>query len=60
MPSVIPHERLEVYQLYLSVTCQCEKLISQASGPIAALGHLDRAMESIGVNSPTWTCTGYR
>ena len=50
MPSAFPHERLEVYQLYLSVTGQCEELVSQASTSIAALDHLDRAMESIGVN----------
>ena len=50
MPSIFPHERLEVYQRYLSVTGQCEELISQASTSIAAFDHLDRAMESIGVN----------
>ncbi len=50
MPPKFPHERLEVYQRYLSVTGQCEELISQASNSIAAFDHLDRAMESIGVN----------
>jgi four helix bundle protein len=50
MPSIFPHERLEVYQRYLSVTGQCEEVISQASASIAALDHLDRATESIGVN----------
>lgn len=50
MSSIFPHERLDVYQRYLSVTGQCEELISQASSSIAAFDHLDRAMESIGVN----------
>ena len=50
MPPTFPHERLDVYQRYLSVTGQCEELISQASTSIAAFDHLDRAMESIGVN----------
>ncbi len=50
MPPTFPHEQLEVYQRYLSVTGQCEALISQASTSIEAFDHLDRAMESIGVN----------
>ncbi len=50
MPPTFPHEQLEVYQRYLRVTGQCEELLSQASASIAALDHLDRAMESIGVN----------
>jgi four helix bundle protein len=50
MGSVFPHERLEVYQRYLSVTGQCEELLSRASASIAAFDHLERAMESIGVN----------
>jgi four helix bundle protein len=50
MPSIFPHERLEVYQRYLSVTGQCEEFVSQVQTLIAALDHLDRAMESIGVN----------
>jgi four helix bundle protein len=50
MPPIFPHERLEVYQRYLSVTGQCEELISQASVSIVAFDHLDRAMESIGIN----------
>jgi len=50
MTPTFPHEQLEVYQRYLSVTGQCEELISQASTSIAAFDHLDRAMESIGVN----------
>ena len=50
MPPTFPHERLEVYQRYLNVTGLCEELMSQASATIAAFDHLDRAMESIGVN----------
>ena len=50
MPAAFPHERLEVYQHYLSVTGRCEALVSQASNSIAAFDHLDRAMESVGVN----------
>ncbi len=50
MPSILPHERLEVYQRYLSVTGRCEELISRASASIVAFDHLDRALESIGVN----------
>jgi four helix bundle protein len=50
MPSTFPHERLDVYQLYLNVTGQCEELASQAPTLIVVLDHLERAMESIGVN----------
>jgi four helix bundle protein len=50
MSSPFPHERLEVYQLYLAVTGQCGELEAHATTSIIALDHLDRAMESIGVN----------
>lgn len=50
MPPTFPHERLDVYQRYLTVTGQCEKLVSQAPPTVAALDHLDRAVESVGVN----------
>lgn len=50
MPPTFPHEQLEVYQRYLSVTGQCEVLISEALTSIAAFDHLERALESIGVN----------
>lgn len=50
MSPTFPHEQLEVYQRYLSVIGQCEGLISQAATSVAACDHLDRAMESIGVN----------
>ena len=44
------HEQLDVYRLYLEVVGVCDKAISGAARPIAAFEHLDRAMESIGVN----------
>jgi len=50
MPSAFPHEKLDVYQLYLAVTGQCEDLVSQAPASIIAFDHLGRALESIGVN----------
>jgi len=50
MAQAFPHARLDVYQRYLRVTAQCEELLSLASASIVALDHLDRAMESIGVN----------
>jgi len=50
MPSAFPHEKLDVYQLYLAVIGQCEELVSRAPASIIAFDHLDRAMESIGVN----------
>ena len=50
MPSVFPHERLDVYQLYLAVTGQCRELVVQTPASIVAIDHLERALESIGVN----------
>ncbi len=50
MPTAFPHEQLDVYHRYLGVTSQCEELISQVPVTIVALDHLDRAVESIGVN----------
>ena len=50
MLSDFPHERLDVYRLYLETTRECESILSQAKPMIVALDHLDRAMESIGVN----------
>ncbi len=50
MSPVFPHEHLEVYQRYLSVVDQCEEVISQAAASVEAFDHLDRAMESIGIN----------
>ncbi len=50
MQPTLPHEQLEVYQRYLSVTGQCEELISEALTPITAFDHLERALDSVGVN----------
>ncbi len=50
MPTAFPHERLDVYHQYLAVAGQCEELISRATTSIVALDHLERAVESIGVN----------
>ncbi len=44
------HERLDLYRIYLEVAGQCGEIISGAEQPIAVFDHLDRAMESIGVN----------
>jgi four helix bundle protein len=50
MHEKLPHERLDVYQLYLKTANQCGEISSNAVHPIVALDHLERAMESIGVN----------
>ncbi len=50
MSTELPHERLDVYRLYLDVASLCGALVSSIASPIAVLEHLDRAMESIGVN----------
>ncbi len=44
------HERLDVYRLFLDVAGLCGGVISSAAESIAALDHLDRAMESVGIN----------
>jgi len=46
----LPHERLDVYGLYLETASLCGDIVSDAVQQIVALDHLDRAMESIGVN----------
>ncbi len=46
----LPHERLDVYGLYLETASLCADIVAKAASPIVALDHLDRAMESIGVN----------
>jgi len=46
----LDHERLGVYGIYLGLAGQCGDIIAGASASIVALDHLDRAMESIGVN----------
>ena len=50
MSTELPHERLDVYRLYLDVASLCGDIVSSITDPIAVLDHLDRAMESIGVN----------
>ena len=46
----LPHERLDIYALYLETASLCADIVAKAACPIMALDHLDRAMESIGVN----------
>ena len=46
----LAHERLDVYRLYLEVAGLCGGIGASMTDPIAAIDHLDRAMESIGVN----------
>lgn len=46
----LPHERLDVYGLYLETASLCGGIVSDAEQQIVALDHLERAMESIGVN----------
>jgi len=50
MQTKLPHERLDVYGLYLETASLCGDIVSNAAHSIVALDHLDRAMESIGVN----------
>jgi len=50
MQTELSHERLDLYRVYLEVAGQCGDIISGAEQPIAVFDHLDRAMESIGVN----------
>ncbi len=50
MQAQMSHERLNLYKVFLEVAGQCGELIVGTEQPIAALAHLDRAMESIGVN----------
>ena len=46
----LPHERLDIYGVYLETASLCADIVANAECPIVALDHLDRAMESIGVN----------
>jgi four helix bundle protein len=46
----LPHERLDIYGVYLEAASLCADVVANAACPIVALDHLDRAMESIGVN----------
>ena len=46
----LPHERLDIYGVYLETASFCADIVANVACPIVALDHLDRAMESIGVN----------
>ena len=46
----LPHERLDIYGIYLETASLCADIVANAACPIVALDQLDRAMESIGVN----------
>jgi len=50
MEARLPHERLDVYRLYLETASLCGGIVSDAAESIVAFDHLDRAMERIGVN----------
>jgi len=50
MQTELSHERLDLYRVYLEVAGQCGEIISGDEQPIAVFDHLDRAVESIGVN----------
>jgi hypothetical protein len=50
MQAELSHERLDVYKVYLEAASLCGDIVSDAAAPIAALDHLDRAIESIGIN----------
>ena len=46
----LPHEQLDIYGVYLETASLCADMVANAAYTIVALDHLDRAMESIGVN----------
>ncbi len=50
MQPELSHERLDIYKVYLDAASWCGDVVSGAVVPIVALDHLDRAIESIGVN----------
>ena len=50
MEKQLPHERLEVYGLYLETAGLCGDIVVNATKQIVALDHLERAIESVGVN----------
>lgn len=50
MQTKLFHEQLDLYKIYLDVVSLCEDIISSALHPIIAFDHLDRALESIGLN----------
>jgi four helix bundle protein len=50
MQAELSHERLDLYKVYLDAASLCGDIVSGAAAPIVAHDHLDRAVESIGVN----------
>ncbi len=50
MQAELSHERLDIYKVYLEAASLCGDIVSGAAMPIVAFDHLDRALESIGVN----------
>ena len=50
MQAELSHERLDIYRVYLETANLCGGIVSGATTTLAAFDHLDRAMESIGVN----------
>lgn len=50
METRLPHERLDVYGLYLETAGLCGDIVANAAEQIVALDHLERAIESTGVN----------
>ena len=50
MKTKLPHERLDVYGVYLETARLCGDVVTNAVQQIVALDHLERAIESIGVN----------
>ncbi len=50
MQAELSHERLDIYKVYLAAASLCGDIVSRAGVPIVALDHLDRAIESIGIN----------
>ncbi len=50
METKLPHERLDVYGVYLETAGLCGDVVTNAVPQIVALDHLERAIESAGVN----------
>jgi len=50
MQAELSHERLDIYKVYLDAANLCGDIVSAAAIPIVAFDHLDRAIESTGIN----------
>ena len=50
MKPKLPHERLDVYGLYLEMAGLCGDIVANAAQQIVAFDHLERAIESTGIN----------